>query len=61
MNDGAVSYTHLLADKAGSAEELAVKVAEGEEILKRLRDNMYVVTLEVKGDVYKRQHMTGGF
>lgn len=38
-----------LADKAGPAEELAVKVAEGEEILKRLRDNMYVVTLEVKG------------
>lgn len=38
-----------LADKAGAAEEQAVKLAEGEEILKRLRDNMYVITLEVKG------------
>lgn len=38
-----------LPDKAGPAEELAVKEAEGAEILKRLKDNMYVITLEVKG------------
>lgn len=37
------------ADRAGPAEEQAVKEAEGVEILKRLRDNMYVITLEVKG------------
>lgn len=38
-----------LPDRAGPAEEQAVKEAEGVEILKRLRDNMYVITLEVKG------------
>ncbi len=38
-----------LPDKAGPAEEQAVKEAEGAEILKRLKDNMYVVTLEVQG------------
>ncbi len=38
-----------LPDRAGPAEEQAVKEAEGAEILKRLRDNMYVITLEVKG------------
>lgn len=38
-----------LPDKAGPAEEQAVKEAEGAEILKRIRDNMYVVTLEVQG------------
>lgn len=38
-----------LPDRAGPAEEQAVKDAEGAEILKRLRDNMYVITLEVKG------------
>ena len=30
-----------LPDKAGAAEELAVKEAEGREILKRIKDNMY--------------------
>ena len=38
-----------LPDRAGPAEEQAVKEAEGAEILERLRDNMYVITLEVKG------------
>lgn len=38
-----------LPDRAGPAEEQAVKEAEGAEILKRLQDNMYVITLEVKG------------
>ncbi len=38
-----------LPDKAGPAEELAVKEAEGAEILKKIKDNMYVITLEVRG------------
>lgn len=38
-----------LPDKAGPAEEQAVKEAEGEEILKKIRSSVYVVTLEVKG------------
>lgn len=38
-----------LPDKAGPSEEQAVKDAEGEEILKKLKDSMYVITLEVKG------------
>ncbi|MGN0658184.1 MAG: 23S rRNA (pseudouridine(1915)-N(3))-methyltransferase RlmH [Emergencia sp.] len=38
-----------LPDKAGPAEEQAVKEAEGQEILKKIRDNMYVITLEVQG------------
>ena len=38
-----------LPDKAGPAEEQAVKDAEGEEILRRIKDTDYVVTLEIKG------------
>ncbi len=38
-----------LFDKAGISGEQAVKDAEGEEILKKLKDSMYVITLEVKG------------
>ena len=38
-----------LPDRAGPAEETAVKEAEGEEILKKIKDSMYVITLEVKG------------
>ena len=38
-----------LPDKAGPAEEQAVKEAEGEEMLKKIRSGVYVVTLEVKG------------
>ena len=38
-----------LSDRAGPSEEQAVKEAEGAEILKRIRDGAYVVTLEVKG------------
>lgn len=38
-----------LPDRAGPAEEQAVKEAEGAEILKRIKDNVYVITLEVKG------------
>lgn len=31
------------------ADEAAVKYGEGQEILKKIKDSMYVVTLEVKG------------
>ncbi|MGF6376352.1 23S rRNA (pseudouridine1915-N3)-methyltransferase [Clostridiales Family XIII bacterium PM5-7] len=52
------SYCHLdiielkeskLADKASAAEEEMVKQAEGEEILKRIKDNVHVITLEIQG------------
>lgn len=46
-----------LPDKAGAAEELAVKEAEGEEILKRIKDNMYVITLEVKGKMLSSEKL----
>lgn len=38
-----------LPDKAGPAEEEAVKESEGEEILKKIKDNVYVIALEVQG------------
>ena len=38
-----------LPDKAGPAEEQQVKESEGEEILKKIKDNMYVIALEVQG------------
>lgn len=46
-----------LPDKAGLAEELAVKEAEGEEILKRIKDNQYVITLEVKGKMLSSEKL----
>lgn len=46
-----------LPDKAGPAEELAVKEAEGREILKRIKDNMYVITLEVKGKMLSSEKL----
>ena len=46
-----------LPDKAGPAEELAVKEAEGEEILKKIKDNQYVITLEVKGKMLSSEKL----
>lgn len=46
-----------LPDKAGSAEELAVKEDEGSEILKKIKDNMYVITLEVKGKMLSSEKL----
>ena len=46
-----------LPDKAGPAEEQAVKEAEGEEILKKIRDGVYVVTLEVKGKMLSSEKL----
>ena len=38
-----------LPDKAGSAEEERVKLEEGREILRVIKDGTYVVTLEIQG------------
>lgn len=38
-----------LPDNASAAEEEAVKVAEGKSILKRIKKEAYVITLEIKG------------
>ena len=46
-----------LPDKAGAAEELAVKDAEGKEILRRIKENMYVITLEVKGKMLSSEKL----
>ena len=46
-----------LPDKAGPAEELAVKETEGEEILKKIKDNQYVITLEVKGKMLSSEKL----
>lgn len=46
-----------LPDKAGPSEELAVKEAEGAEILKKIKDNMYVITLEVKGKMLSSEKL----
>lgn len=39
-----------LPDNASSAEEEAVKMAEGRSILKRIKKESYVITLEIKGN-----------
>lgn len=39
-----------LPDNASEAEEEAVKVAEGKSILKRIKKDSYVITLEIKGN-----------
>ena len=46
-----------LPDRAGEAEEAAVKQAEGEEILRRIKDNMYVVTLEIGGKALSSEQL----
>lgn len=38
-----------LPDKAGAAEEEKVKLEEGREILKSIKDGTYVITLEIQG------------
>ena len=38
-----------LPDKAGPAEEEKVKIEEGREILKSIKDGTYVITLEIQG------------
>lgn len=46
-----------LRANASSADELAVKEAEGKEILKRIRDGEYVITLEIRGKSFSSEHL----
>nr|WP_315021180.1 23S rRNA (pseudouridine(1915)-N(3))-methyltransferase RlmH [uncultured Aminipila sp.] len=39
-----------LQDNASTAEEESVKIAEGKSILKRIKKDSYVITLEIKGN-----------
>ena len=48
-----------LADKAGAAEEQAVREAEGEEILRRIKDGAYVISLEIKGKPLSSEQLAG--
>jgi len=47
----------LLRNNASAADELAVKQAEGREILKRIREGDYVITLEIKGKSFSSEHL----
>lgn len=47
----------LLRNNASAADELAVKQAEGREILKRIREGDYVITLEIKGKAFSSEHL----
>ena len=51
-----VEYSKRLSSVA---EELAVKQAEGVEILKKIKDNMYVITLEVQGKELSSEKLAG--
>lgn len=46
-----------LRANASPADELAVKEAEGKEILKRIRDGEYVITLEIRGKSLTSEHL----
>ena len=48
----------LLRNNASAADELAVKQAEGREILKRIREGDYVITLEIKGKTFSSEHLS---
>lgn len=39
-------------DKAGTAEETQIKLKEAERILKYVKDDAYVITLEIAGKMY---------
>ena len=47
----------LLRNNASAADELAVKQAEGREILTRIREGDYVITLEIKGKAFSSEHL----
>ena len=46
-----------LSDNAGPAEELAVINAEGQDILKRIKKDDYVITLEIKGKMLDSEEL----
>lgn len=46
-----------LRANASAADEQAVKDEEGKEILKKIRDGEYVITLEVRGKSFSSEHL----
>lgn len=48
-----------LPDNASSAEEEAVKIAEGKSILNKIKKESYVVTLEIKGKQLSSEQLAG--
>lgn len=46
-----------LRANASEADELAVKEAEGKEILRRIRDGDYVISLEIQGKSFTSEHL----
>ena len=47
----------LLRANASAADEEAVKLAEGREILKKIREGDYVISLEIKGKSFSSEHL----
>ena len=46
-----------LRANASPADEEAVKLAEGREILKKIREGDYVITLEIRGRAFTSEHL----
>ena len=46
-----------LRANASAADEEAVKLAEGREILKKIREGDYVVSLEIRGKSFASEHL----
>ena len=46
-----------LRANASEADELAVKEAEGKEILRRIREGDYVISLEIQGKSFTSEHL----
>ena len=46
-----------LRANASAADELAVKEAESKEILRRIRDGDYVISLEIQGKSFTSEHL----
>ena len=46
-----------LRANSSAADEEAVKLAEGRDILKKIRENDYVITLEIKGKGFSSEHL----
>ena len=46
-------------DQASAAEEEAIRAKEGERILKYIRDDMYVITLEIGGKMLSSEKFAG--
>lgn len=47
-------------DKAGEALETEIKRKEAERIMKHIREEAYVVTLEIQGRMYDSEEFAGG-